>query len=179
MCLCIPRVVHVGAYKSCETLLLYLWSGYWWLYNGREALSILAEALLFETTGSALGEVWQRPTYEWRRPRAIHKVTQCGTWLLWRPPCERLQQGLVNNVHFLIPVAEPPKLYGPRAPVIISKTSDFCTWKPDNPVVCRVSSGNPKSSIFYNSYRINNGVTTTLQHWYKNFIHRSCGRFTT
>jgi hypothetical protein len=29
-----------------------------------------------------------------------------------------------------------------------------------------VSSGNPESSTFYNSYRINNGVTTPLQHWY-------------
>jgi hypothetical protein len=32
------------------------------------------------------------------------------------------------------------------------------------PVVCRVSSGKPESSMFYNSYMINKGVVTTLQH---------------
>jgi hypothetical protein len=32
------------------------------------------------------------------------------------------------------------------------------------PVVCRVSSGKPESSMFYNSYKINKGVVTTLQH---------------
>jgi hypothetical protein len=31
-------------------------------------------------------------------------------------------------------------------------------------VVCRVSSGEPESFTFYNSYRINKGVVTTLQH---------------
>jgi hypothetical protein len=31
-------------------------------------------------------------------------------------------------------------------------------------IVCRVSSGKPESSTFYNSYRINKGVVTTLQH---------------
>ena len=72
-----------------------------------------------------------------------------------------------------------PNYASPCAPVIVLKTFDYCTQKSDNPVVCRVSSGNPESSTFYNSYRINNRVTTTLQHWYKNFIHRSWGRFTT
>jgi hypothetical protein len=66
--------------------------------------------------------------------------------------------------HDMYIMAEPPKLYGPYAPVIILKTSDYCTREPDNPVVCRVSSENPESSRFYNSYRINNGVATTLQH---------------
>ena len=27
----------------------------------------------------------------------------------------------------LIGVAEPPKLYGPHAPIIVIKTSDYCT----------------------------------------------------
>jgi hypothetical protein len=35
--------------------------------------------------------------------------------------------------HGLGSVAEPPKLYGPHAPVIVLKTSDCCTWEPDNP----------------------------------------------
>ena len=48
-----------------------------------------------------------------------------------------------------------PNYAGPRVPVIVLKTSDCCTRKPDNPVVCRVSSGNPESSTFYNSYMIN------------------------
>jgi hypothetical protein len=29
-------------------------------------------------------------------------------------------------------VAEPPKLYGPHASVIVLKTSDCRTWEPDN-----------------------------------------------
>jgi hypothetical protein len=29
-------------------------------------------------------------------------------------------------------VAEPPKLYSPHTPVIVLKTSDCCTWEPDN-----------------------------------------------
>ena len=57
-----------------------------------------------------------------------------------------------------------PNYASPHAPIIVLKTSDCCTWEPDNPVVCRVSSGNPESSTFYNSYRINNRVATTLQH---------------
>jgi hypothetical protein len=70
-------------------------------------------------------------------------------------------------------MAEPPKLYGPRVLVIVLKTSDCCTQKPDNPVVYQVSSGNPESSTLYKSYRINNGVTTTLQHLLQNNLHRS------
>jgi hypothetical protein len=61
-----------------------------------------------------------------------------------------------------------PNYAGPRVPVIVLKTSNCCTQKPDNPVVCRVSSGNPESFTFYNSYRINNRVTTTLQHLLQN-----------
>ena len=57
-----------------------------------------------------------------------------------------------------------PNYAGPRVPVIVLKTSDYYTRKPGNPVVCQVSSGNPESSTFRNSYMINNGVTTTLQH---------------
>ena len=29
-------------------------------------------------------------------------------------------------------MVEPPKLYGPRASIIILKTSDYCTREPDN-----------------------------------------------
>jgi hypothetical protein len=37
---------------------------------------------------------------------------------------------------------------GPRVPVIVLKTSDCCTRKPDNLVVRRVSSGNPNHPYF-------------------------------
>jgi hypothetical protein len=57
-----------------------------------------------------------------------------------------------------------PNYASPRVPVIVLKTSDCCTRKPDNPVVYRVSSGNPESSTLYNPYMINDGVTITLQH---------------
>ena len=32
----------------------------------------------------------------------------------------------------LVFVAEPPKLYGPHVPIIVSQTSDCCTREPDN-----------------------------------------------
>jgi len=32
----------------------------------------------------------------------------------------------------VIRMAEPPKLYGPRAPVIVLNTSDCCTREQDN-----------------------------------------------
>jgi hypothetical protein len=75
-----------------------------------------------------------------------------------------------DSAQFLLPpsswgsVAKLPRLYGPRAPVIISMTSDCCAREPDN---IRSLSGilrKPESSTFYNSRRINKGVTTTLQH---------------
>jgi hypothetical protein len=64
-----------------------------------------------------------------------------------------------------------PNYAGPCVPIIVLKISNCCTRKLVNPVVCRVSSGNPESSTFYNSYRINNGVTTTLQHLVQKLIY--------
>ena len=61
-------------------------------------------------------------------------------------------------------VVEPPKLYGPRAPIIVLKTSDSYTRDLDNFDSLSNVLWEPKSSTFYKSYRINNGVTTTLQH---------------
>ena len=69
-----------------------------------------------------------------------------------------------------------PNYAGPRVPIIVLKTSDYYTRKPDNTVVCWVSSGNRKSSIFYNSYMINNGVATTLQHLVQKQYTSECGR---
>jgi hypothetical protein len=64
-----------------------------------------------------------------------------------------------------------PNYAGPRVPIIVQKISNCCTQKSDNPVVCRLSSGNPESSTFYNSYRMNNGVTTTLQYLVQKLIY--------
>ena len=73
-----------------------------------------------------------------------------------------------------------PNYASPHAPVIVLKTSDCYTWEPDNPVVYQVSSGNPESSTFYNSHRVNNGATTILQHLIQIlFIKVKCKRFTT
>jgi hypothetical protein len=74
--------------------------------------------------------------------------------------------------------AEPPKLYDPHAPVIVPKSSDGYAYAPDN---LRSLSGvlkKPKSSTFYNSHRINRGVTTTLYICYKT-LHQSAEEFKT
>jgi hypothetical protein len=67
-------------------------------------------------------------------------------------------------------VAEPPEVYGPHAPVIIPKTSDGYACVPDNLRSLSGVLGKPESSTFYNSHRINKGVTTTLQHLLQIFI---------
>jgi hypothetical protein len=66
----------------------------------------------------------------------------------------------LNNFTFM---AEPPELNGSHVPVIVLPLTG-AHISHIIPVVCLVSSGNPESSTFYNSYRINNGVATTLQH---------------
>jgi hypothetical protein len=68
------------------------------------------------------------------------------------------------------PVAEPPKLYGPHAPIIVSTTSDCCAREPDNIRSLLGVLGKPESSTFYNSHRINKRVTTILQHLLQIFI---------
>jgi hypothetical protein len=73
----------------------------------------------------------------------------------------------------LFDVAEPPKLYGPHVPTIIFQTSDTAHASQITLVVYPVSSGDPKSSTFYNSYKINNGAITTLQHLIQNNLHQS------
>ena len=40
-------------------------------------------------------------------------------------------------------------------------------------VVCRVSSGNPESSTFYNSYMINIELPQYYNTWYKNNLYQS------
>jgi hypothetical protein len=60
-------------------------------------------------------------------------------------------------------VTEPPKLYGPHAPVIVPKTSDGYACTPDN---LRRSVGCPHRTPIQlhltTHTRINKGVTTTL-----------------
>jgi hypothetical protein len=72
-------------------------------------------------------------------------------------------------------VAEPPKLYGPHAPIIVSKTSNGYARVPDNLKSLSGVLGKPESSTFYNSHRIHKGVTTTLQYLLQNFTSE-CGR---
>jgi hypothetical protein len=70
-------------------------------------------------------------------------------------------------------VAEPPKLYGPRAPVIVLKTSDYCTREPDNFGNLSGVLGEPQIIHILQLIQDQHGVTTTLHIWYKNKIHRS------
>jgi hypothetical protein len=69
-------------------------------------------------------------------------------------------------------VVEPPKLYGPYAPVIVSTTSDGYACVPYNLKSLSGVLGKLESSTIYNSHRINKGVTTTLQHLIQN-LHQS------
>ena len=70
-------------------------------------------------------------------------------------------------------MAKLPKLYGPHAPIIVLKTYDCCTREPDNPGSLLGVLGNPESSTFYNSYRINMELPQHYNIWYKNNLHRS------
>jgi hypothetical protein len=67
-----------------------------------------------------------------------------------------------RNLRF---VAEPPKLYGPHALIIVPKTSDDYACTPDN---LRRSIGCPRRTPIQlhltTHTRINKGVTATLQH---------------
>jgi hypothetical protein len=74
-------------------------------------------------------------------------------------------------------VAEPPKLYGPHAPVVVPKTSDGYACVPDNLKSLSDVLGKPESSTFYNSHGINKGVTTTLQ-YFATKLTSECGRIT-
>jgi hypothetical protein len=72
-------------------------------------------------------------------------------------------------------MVEPPKLCGPHAHVIVPKTSDSYACVPYNLKSLLDVLGKPESSTFYNSHRINKGVTTILQHLLQNF-KSECGR---
>jgi hypothetical protein len=74
-------------------------------------------------------------------------------------------------VVFLDPVVEPPELYGPHVLTIAFQASDTAHASQTTSVVCQVSSGKPESSMFYNSYKINNGVVTTLQQLIQKYLH--------
>jgi len=52
-----------------------------------------------------------------------------------------------------VDAAEPPKLYGPPAPVIVPKTSDSDASVPDNLKSLMGVLGKPESSTFYHSYQ--------------------------
>jgi hypothetical protein len=75
-------------------------------------------------------------------------------------------------------VAKPPKLYGPLAPVIVPKTFNGYAGVTDNLKSLSGVLGKPESSTFFNSHRINKGVTTILQHLLHIFTSE-CGRITT
>ena len=51
-----------------------------------------------EHPGEACRKARRRPTYAWKRPEAIHGVTQPGAWPLRRISCEGLQRGLGGSL---------------------------------------------------------------------------------
>ena len=61
-------------------------------------------------------------------------------------------------------MAEPPKLYGPHAPIIVLKTSDCCTREPDNSDSLSGVLGEPRIIHILQLIQDQHGVTTTLQH---------------
>ena len=70
-------------------------------------------------------------------------------------------------------MVEPPKLYSPRAPVIVIKTSDCCTREPDNSGSLSGVLGEPRIIHILQLIQDQHGVTTTLQHLLQNIIYRS------
>ena len=61
-------------------------------------------------------------------------------------------------------VAEPHKLYGPRTPVIVLKTSDYCTREPDNSSSLSGVLREPRIIHILQLIQDQHGVITTLQH---------------
>jgi hypothetical protein len=86
--------------------------------------------------------------------------------------CGRTDKGVSTTV------AKPPKLCGPHIPVIVLKTSDGYACVLYNLKSLSGVLGKPESSTFYNSHRINKGVTITLQHLIQN-LHQSAEEFKT
>ena len=70
-------------------------------------------------------------------------------------------------------VAEPPKLYGLHAPVIILKISDCCTQELDNSGSLLGVLEEPRIIHIFNSYRINMELPQHYNIWYKNNLHQS------
>ena len=66
-------------------------------------------------------------------------------------------------MHYGSVVVQPPKLYGPRAPVIVLKTSDSCTREPDNSGSLSGVLGEPRIIHILQLIHDQHGVTTTLQ----------------
>jgi len=52
----------------------------------------------------------------------------------------KLTSGLLNQSS----VVEPPELYDPHVPVIVLKTSNYCTCKPHNPGILSGVLGKPR-----------------------------------
>ena len=61
-------------------------------------------------------------------------------------------------------MVEPPKLYGPHAPVIVLKTSDCCTLEPDNSGSLSGVLGEHRIIHILQLIHDQHGVTTTLQY---------------
>ena len=61
-------------------------------------------------------------------------------------------------------MAEPPKLYGPHAHIIVLKTSDYCTREPDNSGSLSCIIGEPRIIHILQLIQDQHGVTTTLQY---------------
>ena len=59
-------------------------------------------------------------------------------------------------------MAEPPKLYDPRAPIIVLKTSDSCTREPDNSGSLSGVLGEPRIIHILQLIQDQHGAATTL-----------------
>ena len=59
-------------------------------------------------------------------------------------------------------MAEPPQLYGPRAPVIVLKTFDCCTREPDNSSSLSGVLGEPRIIHILHLIQDQHRVATTL-----------------
>ena len=70
-------------------------------------------------------------------------------------------------------MAEPPKLYDPRAPVIVLKTSNCYTWVPDNIGSLSGVLGEPWIIHILQLIRINMELPQYYNIWYKNNLHQS------
>jgi hypothetical protein len=121
-------------------------------------------------------------------PTAYHSSAVPCSWP-WRPGIHRFSRWshnsnrssmLIQPMSFSFPSAGAVLMWQ-NHPNYMAHMCPSLSYRPLNgahishtiPVVCRVSLGNPESSIFYNSYRINMEWPKHYNIWYKNNLHQS------